>query len=218
MRKIIILSLVLLSGCSSSTRLVQHWKNPDIVLFHAYKVLIVGMLQNPVTRERYESKLREEFTKRGVEAMRSIDLFDVGFTHSAKTEEEVARVEEQLLDKDFDAILVTKVIGSQKAKTIGKSIAELGNLYGRFNEDYLKFQDLYYDTDYYGEYDLYRTETSLYCICVEKEEELIWRGTIDIADPKNVEKSMVSYIDLVVQTLQQQELIFISDHKNKAGR
>ncbi len=215
MKKPLVLLLVLFYGCSSTTRLVQNWKNPDIVLFHAYKVLVVGMIQNPVTREKYESKLQKEFTKRGVEAMRSVDLFDVEFTLSAKTEEEVARLEEQLLDKDFDAILVTKVVGLEKAKTLGKRISELENLIGKFKEDYLQHQDIYYDSDYYGQYSLYHTETSLYCICADKEEELIWQGAIDILDPKNVDKSMKNYIGLLVRTFQEQELILINDHKDK---
>ncbi|MEA1785195.1 hypothetical protein U1E44_03760 [Arenibacter sp. GZD96] len=215
MKKIGMLLAVVLCGCASSTRLVQNWKNPDIVLFHANKVLIVGMIQNPENRERFETQLVQEFTARGVDAMRSIDLFDVEFTLSAKTEEEVARVEEQLLAKDFDAILVTKVVGSESAKTLGKRIAELENLTGKFKEDYLHHQDIYYDSDYYGKYKLYHTETSLYCICVAKEEELIWQAAIDIPDPKNVEKSMNSYIDLLVATLKAQDLVFISDHKYK---
>lgn len=217
MKKKLVFLLLLFYGCSSTTRLVQNWKNPDITLFHAYKVLIVGMVQNPVTREKYESKLRDEFTQRGVEAMRSIDLFDVEFTLSAKTEEEIVRVEEQLLDKDFDAILVTKIVGSENAKTFREKMAELENFYGKFKEDYLQHQEIYYDSDYYAQYNLYHTETSLYCICVEKKEELIWQGAIDISDPKNVDKSIDAYVDLVVKTLQEQELILINDHRNRVG-
>ena len=76
MKKLIILAVVLLVGCSSA-QLVSNWKNPDIVLFDAYKVLIVGMTQNEEVRVDFENKLKRQFDKRGIEAVRSIDLFDV---------------------------------------------------------------------------------------------------------------------------------------------
>jgi len=108
MKKLSAVFLLLVCSCSS-TSLVENWKNPDIVLFDAQKVLIVGMTRNETARVSFESKLKKEFDKRDVEAMRSLDVFDVSFTDSRKTEKELDNVEESLLDKDFDAILFTKI-------------------------------------------------------------------------------------------------------------
>lgn len=207
MYKTLLFLTFLLTGCSY-TQLVHNWKNPEIVLFHADKVLIVGMTQNEETREHFETKLQREFTKKGVEAFRSIDLFDVKFTASEKSDEEIARVEDQLLDKGFDAILFTKVVGSENKRTFLKHMAELDNYYGRFREDYLHHQDIYYDSDYYQQFTVYNAETSLYCICVGKEKELIWRGAIDVTDPIKINKAIDDYIRLVVVALEQQDLIF----------
>ncbi len=44
---------LLILGCSSA-ELVENWKNPDIVLFDASKVLIVGMTHNDEARAKYE--------------------------------------------------------------------------------------------------------------------------------------------------------------------
>lgn len=205
--KVLVFIAMLCTGCSS-TQLVHNWKNPDIVLFHADKVLIVGMTQNDEAREQFETKLQREFTKKGVEAFRSIDLFDVKFTASEKSDEEIARVEDQLLDKGFDAILFTKVVGSENQRTFLKHMAELDNYYGRFREDYMQHQDIYYDADYYRQFTVYNAETSLYCICVGKEKELIWRGAIDVTDPIKINKAIDNYIRLVVGALEQQDLIF----------
>ena len=60
MKKIAPLLLLLCLGCSSAS-LVENWKNPDIVLFDAQKVLIVGMTQNQNARESFEAKLQKEF-------------------------------------------------------------------------------------------------------------------------------------------------------------
>ncbi len=214
MKKWIVILLMALMGCSS-TELVENWKNPDIVLFNADKVLLVGMTQNMDAREEYETKLHKAFKERGVESMRSIDLFDVEFTSSERSEEELAAVEQQLLDKDFDAILFTKVIGLENVENYRKSMANLDRYYGRFEDDYLSHQNIYYDSEYYDDYTIYHAETSLYCICVGKERELIWRGSIDISDPVDVKKTINDYVQLVIMAMEEQDLIFRKETKNE---
>lgn len=207
MKKASLILLLLLLGCSSA-ELVSTWKNPDIVIFDANKVLVVGMTPVEDGRELFETKMRRELRKRDIEAMRSIDLFDVEFTHTARTEEELDEVEQQLLDRDFDAILFTKVLGSESRQSFSQRMAELDNYYGGFQEDYLTHQDIYYDPEYYEEFMVYHVETSLYCICVGKERELIWRGAIDITDPTNIRKTVDDYVKLLVLAMQEEDVLF----------
>ena len=207
MKKLAVFLLLFTFSCSS-TSLVENWKNPDIVLFDAQKVLIVGMTQNEKARKNFESSLQKEFKKRGVEAMRSLDVFDISFTNSKKTEKELDDVEESLLDKDFDAILFTKIIGFENKESFIKTIAKWDNYQGRFNDDYLNHQDIYYNEDYYDRFTVYHAETTLYCICEGKERAMIWRGSIDVTDPKNIDKTVQDYIKLVVVAMEEQDLIF----------
>ena len=212
MKKLFALFIFLIMSCSS-VELVENWKNPDIVLFDADKVLIVGMAQNEDARIEYETKLHKEFKQRGIESMRSIDLFDVEFTNSQRSEEELAAFEQQLLDKDFDAVLLTKVIGIENVENFQRDIGDLGNYYGGFEEDYLSHQDIYFNPEYYEDFTIYHAETSLYCICVGKERELIWRGSIDITDPKDVKKTISDYVKLVIMAMEEQDLIFRKEPK-----
>lgn len=207
--------LAIIQFSCTSTSLVENWKNPDYVLFHANKVLIVGMTPNEEARQNFESKLQNEFSKRNVESMRSIDVFDISFSNTKKTEQELDDVERSLLDKDFDAILFTKIIGSEDRESFIKSISRWNNYQGRFNDDYLDHQDIYYDEDYYDKFTVYHAETTLYCICEGKERSMIWRGSIDIEDPKNIEKTIKDYVKLVVLALEEQDLIFYKDLNNE---
>ena len=209
MKKIFIVFSFLLMGCSSIS-LVENWKNPDIVIFNANKVLLVGMTQSEETREDFESQLKKEFTNRNVEAWRSIDVFDLSLTDSRKTEKELDEVEQSLLDKDFDAILFTKITGSENRENFMKSISRWDDHQSRFNDDYLEHQGIYYDDNYYEKFTVYHAETTLYCICEGKERAMIWRGVIDITDPNNVEKAIKDYIKLVITALEEQDLIFTS--------
>ena len=214
MKKVIALFVLILMGCSSA-ELVENWKNPDIVIFHANKVLLVGMTQNEDARVDFETRLKAEFDERKVESMRSIDLFDVRFTNSKRTEKELDDVEQSLLDIDFDAILLSKITGSENRQSFRNSVAKWNNYNGRFRDDYLRHQDIYYDPEYYESFTIYHAETSLYCICEGKERSLIWRGSIDITDPDNIEKTVDDYVKLVVIAMEEQDLIFYKETDNE---
>ncbi|WP_222983143.1 hypothetical protein [Flagellimonas meishanensis] len=205
--KMISVIFLLLLGCST-TKLVSTWKNPEIVLFDAYKVLVVGMAQDENTRIEFESRLVDKLQDNGVEAMRSIDLFDVEFTASEQSEQELTQVEEQLLDKGFDAILFTKVVGTENKRTFKERMNNIDALFVRFSSDYLEHQDIYFDPRYYDTFNIYHAETSLYCICVGKERELIWRGNIDVTEPSNVDKTIDTYIKLITGAMAEQDIIF----------
>lgn len=206
-KKTFLVLSIFLSGCSS-TQLVSNWKNPEIVLFDAYKVLVVGMTDNEEVRTDFESKLQKVFESRNVEAVRSIDLFDVEFTATKQTEEELSAVEDQLLQRDFDAILFTKIVGSENVQTMRTTLNNTHKYLGTFKDDYLKHQGIYYEDDYYETFTVFHAETSLYCICVGKERQTIWNAGIDITDPKNFEKSVDDYIQLLEKSMEEQNLIF----------
>lgn len=211
MKKVLLyITAMLMMGCSS-TSLIENWKDPDTVLFHANKVLLVGMTQNQEARTSFENQLQKEFEKRNVESWKSIDVFDVTFTDSKKSEEELDMVEQSLLDKGFDAILFTKITGSENRENFIKSMNRWENGQARFNDDYLSHQGIYFDEAYYENFKIYFAETTLYCICEGKERAMIWRGIIEIMDPSNVNKAINDYIKLVVTALEEQDLIFIED-------
>lgn len=209
MKKLIVILSLMFMGCSSIS-LVENWKNPDIVIFNANKVLIVGMAQNDDTREDFETKLQKEFTSRNVEAWRSIDIFDLSLTDSRKTEKELDDVEQSLLDKDFDAILLTKIIGSENRENFVKSISRWDDHQSRFNDDYLEHQGIYYDDNYYDQYTIYHAETTLYCICEGKERAMIWRGIIEITEPDNIDKAIKDYVKMIIVAMEDQDLVFTS--------
>lgn len=200
--------MIAVTMACSDAEVVSTWKNPDIVIFDAYKVLIVGMTPNADSRVEFETEMLEKFNEQGVEAMRSVDLFDVNFTNTVRTESELDEVEQRLLDKDFDAILFTKILGSENRQKLSRTLSDLDRNNGRFKDDYLGHQSIYYEDEYYERFTVYFVETSLYCICVDKEREIIWRGVIEIPDPIEAEKTIKEYTELVVSAMEMEDLIF----------
>jgi len=58
MRKLVIGLMVILMGCSSA-ELVSTWKNPEIVIFDASKVLVVGMTSKKKAQQNFSSVSRQ---------------------------------------------------------------------------------------------------------------------------------------------------------------
>ena len=84
-----------------------------------------------------------------------------------------------------------------------------------FRDDYLSNQGIYREDELYDTYTVFHAETALYCICVGKERQLIWKGSIDITDPRDFEKSTSDYVKLVVLAMEEQDLIFHKTVKNE---
>ncbi|WNH10659.1 hypothetical protein [Thalassobellus suaedae] len=203
--KIIILCLLMVS--CSSVELVDNWKNPDIDTYIPNKVLLIGMTSNYDARKQFEKQLQEEFTSRGIESVMSLNLLKSSFTSEKKTKEELKSLESNLIDNGFDTILLTKVIGVEDKIEYKKNYYGYDSTYRKFKEDYLKYQDVFYNPDYYEEYTIYHTETSMYCICSTKDRDLLWKGYIDIMDPQSIHETINDYVQLILIILEEQQLI-----------
>ena len=197
---------ILVSGCSS-TELVEHWKNPDIESYNPKKILLIGMTSNLKARKQFEDYLQTQYANRGVESVTSLNFFGTSFSEERKTGEDLKNIENMLLSEGFDTVLFTKVLGVEDVIAYKENYDGYDETFKKFKEDYLKYQDAYYNPDYYNEYTVYHVETSMYCICPENERELIWKGYIDVVDPQSMRETINSYVNLVIAVLEDQKLI-----------
>ncbi len=202
---LVIIALVLVS--CNSTHLVESWKNPEITTYAPSKVLVVGLTSNIEARQKFENKLKEEFELRGVEAVSSLEIFKT----EKMTEVELKELENNLTINGFDTVLFSKVIGVEDKIVYKNNYDGYDETYVKFNEDYLKYQDVFYNTDYYKEFKVYHAETSMYCICPSKDRELIWKGYIDIVDPESTDEIVNNYVNLVIAVLEELQLVSPKD-------
>ena len=94
---IVICTFTLLQSCSSS-ELVENWKNPEIDVFTAQKVLVLAMSNDVKNRQLFEKKLVKELKDKGVNAVNSDDFFNPAFTSRPRTKEELDDFAERLED------------------------------------------------------------------------------------------------------------------------
>lgn len=202
--------IALLLGCSSS-ELVENWKNPDIELFESQKVLVVGITADLNNRETFEHDLTAALKKKGVNAIKSLDLFEKFYDNSPKTEEQLLELETELIQEGFDAILLSKVVGVEEKVTVVSAVRNMNSTFKNFREDYYKNQEIYHDQYYYEEYQIFHAQSTLYCICPEKEREIIWQGSIDVTEPHNIKKAINDYVKILVWALKEQKVLIFED-------
>ncbi|RBW56666.1 hypothetical protein DS884_14505 [Tenacibaculum sp. E3R01] len=201
-----LLIAISLNSCNT-TELVEQWKNPEIDNLSISKVLIVGLTPNIKTRRKFENQLKKELESRGIEAVISLDVFEPSFRIEKKSKEELKVIENILTTNYFDAVLLSKVKGVENRVIYSKNYISKESLDIKFKEDYYNHQEIIENPKYYEKYKIYNAETSLYCICPTKDRELIWKGSIDIIDPKSVDKTVDDYINLLMIALEEQNLL-----------
>lgn len=203
MKRLLLVILVIVLVSCNSTELVETWKNPEITTYSPSKVLVVGLTSNIEARQKFETKLKDELEMRGADAVSSLDIFKT----EKMTERELKELEYDLIDKGFDTVLFSKIIGVEDKIIYLENYDSYDETYRKFREDYLRYQDVFYNPDYYNEYTVYHAETSMYCICPTKERELIWKAYIDIVDPDSTDKTISNYVNIVIAVLEEEQLI-----------
>lgn len=204
----IIISALLIS--CSSTKITQQYKNPDTGYFQANKVLVVGISSDKELRRAFESKMVSSLEKKDVVAVKSIDFFEKSFSDNKQSIKQLNQIENKLLESGFDAILFTKITGKESRVT-------LVDAYQNFSKQNQSFEDYYFrnQNEYFKEqeerYQIYTTETSLFCICPGKERELLWRGEIELVDAVKTNQNINSYVNVLFKALKENNLLLLNE-------
>ncbi len=71
---ILISVLALLSSCATTTKLISSWKDDNYAGGHIKSIMIVGVSKDKNNRTLFERVFVEQFKRKGVEAVASIDI------------------------------------------------------------------------------------------------------------------------------------------------
>ena len=203
--------LLFLSGCSSS-ELEENWKNPNFEVFEAKKVLIIGMTPATTIRQEFEDSLVSRLAKHHIDAVSSIRVLDTFISQNSisKSKIELKQLEQALIHNDFDAVLISKITGQENHIMQVQQINNFNDTFKSFRQDYYFNQNMYNARTNFPEYPIYHTETTLYCLCPQADEELVWKGVINIIDPPQKSKAINDYVSLLIWALKEQNLLILS--------
>jgi len=203
---VLLLSLFLLSGCSS-IRFVDSWKNDEVLAFRPQKLLVMGVTDNLTARKIFESELKNEFEKRRIDTYESNVVFETSFTNSEKTQEEINTMIDGLKDKGFDAVIISVVKGVDENRNYSHGYYTVNYNWRRFGRYYYQFQNVYYRPGYYNEYRTYHVETSIYDVNEAEKRSLVWVGALDIVDPRGINETVHEYVDKIIYQLEKEGVI-----------
>lgn len=99
-----------LSGCGSSTKLVNMWKAPDLGPAHLRNVLVVSMRKDPATRRIWEDAFGVAISKAGATATPSYSLYPDRLPGQEKLRDRVR-------DSGYDGILFVRPAGAREVST-----------------------------------------------------------------------------------------------------
>ena len=206
--KYFLLCLIALSvaGCAT-TQWTAEFTGPEAPGYLSNKVLVVGLSADAAVRQTYETQMVGKLESESVRAVRSIDFFEGSFTDSEKTEEDLNRVEAQLLEAGFDVILLTKVIGTEQKVSSMETIRDLSEQYSNFKDDYFTNQDRFRTQPETVSYTEYQVQTSVYCICPDKPRELLWSGVVAQIQTNKPEQGIKRHNRILMDRLSELQLL-----------
>lgn len=207
MKKIIVIICLLFLTSCSTTRFVDSWRNPEVILFNPTKVLVVGMTDNLTARKIFEEDLKNAFVKRNINAIESNTVLDDTFTSSKKSEQEISKMIEKISKDGFDAVVITAVIGVDEKTSYGDGYYTVGYRWSRFGRYYSRYQDIYYTPRYYDTYNVYHVETSIYNLNGSENKALVWVGALDLVNPQKIASTVKNYVNSIIEQLEIENLI-----------
>ncbi|NGX85069.1 hypothetical protein [Aequorivita sp. KMM 9714] len=201
-----LLVLVILFASCSSSRLVDEYLNEESPNFQAQKVLVVGLTPDGGLQRQFEYSLVKALKDENIIAVKSVDYFESNVNDIDQSEENLENLKNQLLNESFDAVLFSKIVGQENKVTMAQSYRNLTRSFQSFN-DYYNENRVVYENDQIEDYPVFNTETSLFCLCPSRNNDLIWRGKIDIVNPPTAATSIRDYVNTLMQALKKNNLL-----------
>jgi hypothetical protein len=187
-----------LAGCASS-KLVNEWSNPEYRSVHFSNVLVIGVSTQASVRRRFEDELVAKLKAAGVDAAPSYRYI----AEDGKVDE--ARISEAVKQAQANAVIITRLVRVDKKTEVIPGVYQPApaitvGLYPGYSAAWLG----YYEPPRIREYDVFISETSLYDVA---RNQLVWTGTVQTANPGNIDKEIRRYVDLVIKAMKDKKIL-----------
>ncbi len=184
-------------GCGRSTQLTDVWADPVWDGEPIDNVLVIGVSPDPDIRKSFENYFVEQFKKEKVQAFSAAAELGVGRIDSTA----IARY---VKDHEIDAILVTRLLGSDVDRTYVQGTGYMGPMYyGGFYGYYNYGYSVMSTPGYLAESTVIRLETNIY----QKDSRLLWSGISDSFNPGSEEEVIKGLTEAVLDDLYKRRML-----------
>jgi hypothetical protein len=196
---------LILTGCTTSQKIVGSWSDPDAKTMGPYKkAFVVVMSQNKDANYYIETKITQLLKAKGFQVVQCTDIFPPNFALTKDFTRE--QLKKALSDAGCDAVLSLALLDTKTVETYHPGYAYTpmsygyyGNFYGYYNYYY----PVIYTDDYYSVDKSYYLETNLYELASDK---LIWSIQSEATNPKDLDEWFDKYAPLIMNHLKEKGL------------
>lgn len=202
--RILVLALTVACGLSSctSTEIVNQWGNPEYGSPHFRKILVIGVSRQPSIRRAFEDEFVSKLKAVGVDAEPSYRYIpEDGKVDGARTQQPVRQA-------SADAAIITRLVRVEKKTEVSPGFINrlpplplVSILAIRPPGSVITNPPVY-------QYDVYISETSLYDTA---KNQLVWNGTVQTTDPRDLNKELKRYVDTVIDALKKKNLLALEN-------
>lgn len=191
--------ILLIESCSSSV-LVDVWNDPSYNESPLKNLLIIAVRKDPIQRRIWEDAFVGEFSKHGVYATSSYNLFQNSFP-------DTLQVIEAVQENGFDGILVTHLLKVETETRYVESYvtSEMRTRYNPFRKMYTNYYKEIQHPGYVESKTIERRSIEVWVF--ENEERIIWGATSNTPERNSVEDVQDDIADLVIPELVQNNII-----------
>jgi hypothetical protein len=200
---IFFLSMFVLFSCGPSQKVTSSWVNPQNPASLNYKKLLISALvSNPSYKNTIETDLANAATSKGLQAIRSVDLFPGTFTKDNAPSREA--ILEKVRSVGCDAILTVALTDRQSetryvpgtttySPYMGYGGYGFGGYYGYM------YPSAYSTPGYYTEDKTYFMEARLFDAATEN---LIWSAQSEAYNPSKIASFSKTYTEIIAAQMQ----------------
>jgi hypothetical protein len=189
------LAWLFVTGCGSSS-IVQQWSSPDYVAPRFERIMVIGITRQASMRRSFEDEFVAKLNATGVDAVPSYRFI------AADGPVEEARLHEAVKQAGADAIITTRLVQVDRKTQTSPGTYRPGP--SGFYRGYAGAWSGYYEPPTVYQYDVFVSETNLFDT---KKDRLVWSGTVETKDPRDIQKELSRYVDTVIDALKKRNLL-----------
>lgn len=191
---------ILFTSCGSGTKVIATWKNEQVQIGKIDKILLIGVAKDPWVRKMFEGELKEEFADNNVVAVSSLEI--------VSPDEKITKENFDLYfgNKDFDAVLITRVVAENIQKERVYNYTPSYGLYGGYGfHGYYNYSIGYMNTPgYLIETKNVNLETNIFDV---KSKQMAWSTISESFDVKKASDVIDPIVQLIVDAMANDGLI-----------
>ncbi len=198
----LLLAVMLLQGCASSTKLVNRWADADYQGEKLHKVFVIGVVKDDLMRRSFEDQFVGKLARDGRDAVASYV-----YMPDLKEYKDRKKLEALVKKVGADAVLVTTLQDVENRKEyVAPRVDYVPAAWGGYGYYGYYFQSMQpiYSPGYERSTKVVRLETKVFSL---KTGKIVWGGVTESFNPSSSAQIIDSLVGLVVSDMKKAGLI-----------